>query len=82
MGKKNSNKMTNKKRAKKIGDAITRFDLFGSQVTLTHAGEAKYKTKFGAFFTVIYIIGIMVIGFDGLAKIYTGQIQSMSTEIR
>jgi len=63
-------------------DRFAKLDIFGTSVTLTHNGQKKYKTKLGALFTIIFFVGIMAITIEGLAKIYTGQIQNISTEIR
>ena len=71
-----------KKRKLKCGEQLTTFDIFGSQVTLTHNGEPKYKTRLGAGLTIFFICGIIGIGVDGFIKIHTAQIKSMSTEIR
>jgi len=59
-----------------------KFDIFGSSVTLTHAGEKKYKTILGSLLTVVFFCGIFAVSLEGVIKVYQGQIKSMATETR
>jgi len=63
-------------------ERFVKLDIFGSTVALTHNNQKKYKTRLGASFTIIFIIGILIVALQGLTQIVTGQIKSISTEVR
>ena len=63
-------------------DKFVQLDIFGSTVTLNHNNQQKYKTRLGASFTIVFLLGIMVVALQGLTQIVTGQIKNISTEVR
>jgi hypothetical protein len=57
---------------KKILNKIKTIDLFGKPISLNYKGQDTYQTKLGAFFSLVFMILMAVIGigrFDKLIKL-------------
>jgi len=49
---------------------------------LTHGGEHEFKTVFGGVLTIILIVGLLAYGGQGLTKVTTDKIETLSEEIQ
>ena len=53
-------------------------DLFGKRIQLTHEGKEVYKNNLGATCSIIYLIIILVYSLVSLAKVWRGEIKSVT----
>lgn len=64
-----------------LGQRFKGIDMFGSPVKLTYQKTYMFTTKFGATGTVIMYIMLMSYAIDGLIKVISNEVQSISSDI-
>ena len=57
-------------------------DLFGRRIQFTHEGRDKFKTSFGAMVSLIFTIGMLGYLAVNLQKVWSNQIESLSSQLR
>jgi hypothetical protein len=57
-------------------------DIFGREITLTYAGERKFKTEIGGVFSIVSLLIVFAFGLSSIFKVAKNEMTSFASQLK
>ena len=66
----------------KCHKSLSKFDIYGREITLTYAGERKFKTEIGGVLSLISIMIVVGFGISEIFKVARNEMTSFASQFK
>ena len=66
----------------KCHKSLSKFDIYGREITLTYAGERKFKTEIGGVLSLISIMIVVGFGISEIFKVARNEMTSFASQLK